>query len=263
MENMDKLLAIMSSLRNEHGGCPWDKEQTLESLVPHTLEEAYEVADAIDNGSHDELKCELGDLLFQIVFYARIAREQQWFDFSDVVNAISEKLVRRHPHVFADDNIESVEEQTAAWEEHKKKERSQQGLSKGALPGELDGVINALPALTRSQKLQRRAARAGFDWDNVDPVYAKLSEEIEEVREAVEAGQQNQIEEEIGDLLFACVNLARHLGVDSENALRKGNRKFERRFREMEKRLSASGQEMNTLSVKELDRLWGAVKVDE
>ena len=259
---MKKLLEIMARLRDPDSGCPWDCEQDFASLIPFTLEEAYEVADAIDQQDFTELRDELGDLLFQIVFYAQMAREQNLFEFNDVVNAISEKLIRRHPHVFADEIINSVDDQTAAWEEHKRQERNKKSDSEEPA-SELDGITRALPALTRAQKIQRRASRAGFDWDNVEPVYEKVVEELQEVREASQQQDQDALEDEVGDLLFAGVNLARFHQVDAENALRKATFKFEKRFRAVERIVADQGLSMSTMSVPQLEEVWDQVKATE
>jgi len=256
-----RLLQIMARLRDPGGGCPWDLKQDYASLVPFTLEEAYEVADAIERGDFDELRDELGDLLFQVVFYAQLAAEEGRFGFDDVAEAIAEKLVRRHPHVFGDQVVGDAEEQTRAWEQHKAQERSAKA---GAVPGALEGVSLALPALVRAQKLQRRAAAVGFDWDDIVPVADKVEEELQECRaELKQAHRARELHQEIGDLLFACVNLARHAGCDAESALRDANAKFERRFRAVERRLSDSGQRAEDVALEELDRLWDAVKAQE
>ena len=261
--SINRLLEIMTQLRDPDKGCPWDKQQTLSSLVPHTLEEAYEVADTIEQQDFGELRDELGDLLFQVVFYAEIAREMQLFDFNDVAAAISEKLIRRHPHVFAHDQVDSVEDQNAAWEEHKRLERLKKSSAGSQVPSELDGIIKSLPALVRAQKLQRRAARTGFDWDDIESVYDKLSEETDEVREAVASGVSDKIEDEVGDLLFAGVNLARFLDINAEQALRRANAKFESRFRQVEARVNEQARDMKQMSVNELDAIWEVVKQQE
>jgi len=263
MDVLKQLLSVMEQLRDPENGCPWDKEQTFASLIPYTLEEAYEVVDAIDKEDFDELCSELGDLLFQVVFYAQIAHEKKLFNFNDVATAISAKLISRHPHVFADEKIDSVEQQSAAWDEHKRKERAKKIPSESAATSELDGVIKALPALSRAQKLQRRAARVGFDWDDIKHVYAKLHEEINEVKEAAESLNQDAIEDEVGDLIFASVNLARFLNVDAEEAARKGCLKFERRFRSIERKLSVQNKSMPDMSLVELEALWDQVKREE
>ncbi len=261
---MKKLLDIMAALRNPETGCPWDIKQTFKSVVPYTLEEAYEVADAIENGDMDELKSELGDLLFQIVFYAQMAKEQNEFDFDDVVNAVSEKLINRHPHVFA--GVESGDERALheAWEQVKAGERNEQASTEKA--SILDGVAQALPALKRAQKLQKRAAREGFDWPDVEPVLAKIEEEIQELRDAMQQNNQASIMEETGDLLFSCVNLARHLNVDAEESLRACNQKFELRFSYIESVLNKSGKSFQSCSLNELEALWleaKAVKTEQ
>lgn len=263
MNGLQQLLKVMQRLRDPDSGCPWDQEQTFASLVPYTLEESYEVADAIDNKDYDELRSELGDLLFQIVFYAQMANEKGLFDFNDVAMAITEKLIRRHPHVFADEKIDSVEQQTIAWDEHKRKEREKKSTQDSVVSSELDGIIKALPALTRAQKIQRRAARVGFEWESIDDVYEKLYEEIDEVKNAAKSTDQEAIEDEVGDLIFASVNLARFLNVDAEEAARKGCLKFERRFRSVEQKIVEQGQSMSALSVIELKKLWAEVKLEE
>ena len=251
---MKKLLEIMSALRDPKSGCPWDRQQSFESIVPYTLEEAYEVADAIEQGNMLELKSELGDLLFQVVFYAQMAQEQQLFNFDDVVDAISEKLVRRHPHVFEDVSYEDDASLHEAWEHSKAAERDQQSLSSKA--SVLEGVAKALPALKRAQKLQKRAARTGFDWPSVEPVLDKIQEEIDELKQAIQQQDQAAMTEETGDLLFSCVNLARHLKVDSEEALRGCNNKFERRFAFIEETLRKKGQVFSDVNLADLEALW-------
>ena len=258
MKNIQHLLEIMNALRHPKTGCPWDTKQTFASIVPHTIEEAYEVADTIERGDMDELKDELGDLLFQIVFYAQMASEQGLFNFSDVVDAINDKLTRRHPHVFADVKFEDEAAVHANWEKTKADERYKKStLEKASL---LDGVAKSLPALKRAQKLQKRAARAGFDWPAVEPVLEKLNEEIMELHEAMQLGDKAAQHEEMGDLLFTCVNLARHLGVDSEEALRHGNHKFEKRFGYIERCVQQQGREMYQCSADELETLWQSAK---
>jgi len=255
--SIDKLLDIMARLRDPEHGCPWDRKQTFETIVPYTIEEAYEVADAIERGAMDELKDELGDLLFQVVFYAQMAQEEGHFDFYDVVSAINEKMLRRHPHVFGDAEVASVEAQSAAWEAQKAEERAQRSHA-----GLLDGIAATLPALARAEKLQRRAAKAGFDWPDIYGVEEKIHEELAEVKEALRASppEQEAIAEEIGDLLFACANLARHAGVDAEGALRAANRKFEYRFRAIEEALMREGRSPEEVPLEELDALWEAAK---
>lgn len=252
---MQDLLRIMSTLRDPEKGCPWDQKQTLASLVPFTIEEAYEVADAIHQHDHTELRDELGDLLFQVVFYAQLGMESGHFDFEDVVQSICDKLIRRHPHVFADAKFSSAEEQTANWETLKEQERKARDHASSVL----DGVSKALPALSRAQKIQRRAARVGFDWDNIQDVVAKILEEVEECQQAQSEGNE-RMEEEIGDLLFACVNLARHHDIDAEAALRKATGKFEQRFHQVEKSVEQSNRSWDEHTLAELDRYWEASK---
>ena len=236
---LDRLLAIMARLRDPERGCPWDRQQDFATIAPYTIEEAYEVADAIARSDVAALKDELGDLLFQVVFHAQMAEEAGLFDFADVATAISDKMVRRHPHVFGDAEIANAAAQTLAWEEHKAKERAAKAVASGARESVLDGVALALPALLRADKIQKRAARIGFDWPEARPVIAKLSEEIGELEAelAVEAGadhNKDRIEDEMGDILFAAANLARKLDIDPEAALRRATEKFERRFRRVE-----------------------------
>jgi len=261
MSAIEQLVEIMRRLRDPRTGCPWDREQSYRSLVPYTLEEAYEVADAIEQNDLDHLPDELGDLLFQVVFYAQIGQEQGRFDFEDVAQRICDKLVRRHPHVFADTVIATAEEQTRAWEEHKRRERDRKAVAGQA--GILEGVSLALPALVRAAKLQRRAARVGFDWPRVDGVLAKVREELAEIEAELQAdATPERLVEELGDLLFSCVNLARHLQVEPEAALRTANLKFERRFRQMETLLQATGG-IEPAGPAEMDSAWEAVKQAE
>ena len=251
----------MEDLRDPKSGCPWDQEQTFETIAPYTIEEAYEVADAIKKKDQDALKDELGDLLFQVVFYAQMSKENGGYDFDDIAETISQKMVRRHPHVFAEKENRSTESQTIAWEDQKAEERLKQS---NTTIGALDGVALALPALIRAQKLQKRAARVGFDWTEIEPVIDKIREEIDEVTEALNnTKDQDLIAEEIGDLLFACVNLARHVHVDAEQALMAGNDKFQRRFENIEKELQALGKQIEECSLEELEEHWNAVKSRE
>ena len=264
---LDDLLYLMQRLRDPEHGCPWDLKQDFASIAPHTLEEAYEVADAIAAGDYHQLAGEVGDLLFQVVYYAQLGREAGHFDWQDVVDGITRKLVRRHPHVFPDGNLRTppgtlrLDEQQISrrWEEIKAEERAERADAPQQL-SLLDDVPRALPALSRAQKLQKRAAASGFDWDAVDPVIDKIAEELEEVREAIGSRDQRAVEEEIGDLLFAMVNLARHLKVDAETALRGGNEKFERRLRHIERRLRDQGRAFSEVGLQELDRLWDEAK---
>ena len=247
----DELLKLMARLRDPDEGCPWDVEQTFASIAPYTIEEAYEVAQAIDGGDMDELKGELGDLLFQVVFHARMAEEAGHFDFSDVVKSVAEKMVRRHPHVWGDAKIDTADAQTTAWEEHKAAERAGDPKSAGA--SVLDNVPLALPSLLRAEKLQRGAARVGFDWPEVAPVVGKIKEEIAEISEALAEGSEiDKVGEEIGDLLFAVVNLARHLDIAPEEALRRSNVKFTRRFRYVENAATREGRKMRSCVPREI-----------
>lgn len=257
MQAMQRLLDIMQRLRDPQQGCPWDLKQDFSSLVPHTLEEAYEVAEAIESGHYEDLRDELGDLLFQVVFYAQLGAEQGRFDFEQVAAAIADKLVRRHPHVFGDRRIDDAAQQTEAWEAHKAAERQRKAPDQS---GALAGVSRALPALSRAQKLQRRAQRVGFDWPEIDGVINKIEEELTECRAELHVGDRERLQEEVGDLLFACVNFARHLGVDAETALRTGNRKFERRFDAMQRQLQEQGVELEGATLEQMDAAWNAVK---
>ncbi|WP_018954373.1 nucleoside triphosphate pyrophosphohydrolase [Thioalkalivibrio sulfidiphilus] len=254
---LERVLAIMARLRDPEAGCPWDLRQTWETIVPHTLEEAYEVADAISRRDFEAVRGELGDLLLQVVFYARIAEEEGRFDIQDVARTLAEKLVRRHPHVFADVRYDTEAEHHAAWEAEKARERVEAGEGRGPL----DGVALALPALTRAVKLQKRAARVGFDWDGPGPVLDKVLEEFEEIRAEIEAeAPEARLRDEVGDLLFSVANLARHLGVDPEAALRGTNARFEHRFRFMEQALAAQGRRLEDADLQELDGLWEQAK---
>jgi len=268
---IDRLIRIMAKLRDPEGGCPWDVEQSFATIAPHTIEEAYEVADAIEKDDMAALRDELGDLLFQVVFHARMAEEAGDFDFDGVVAAIADKMVRRHPHVFGDERIADADAQTHAWEAHKARERAEKaqngdddGGGDEAEPSALEGVTAALPALIRALKLQKRAARVGFDWPDVVPVVGKVREELAEVEAEIEAGHDAaKLRDEIGDLLFCCVNLARKLDVEPEGALRHGNAKFERRFRRMEALLAADGHAITDFAVDDvLDRYWTRAKAE-
>jgi MazG family protein len=266
---LDRLLAIMARLRDPENGCPWDLEQSFRSIVPHTIEEAYEVADAIERDDMKALPGELGDLLFQVVFYSQMAAEAGHFRMEDVLAAINDKMIARHPHVFGSASIETAAAQTVAWEVQKAKERAEEAAAAGRAVSVLDGVAAGLPALTRAEKLQKRAARIGFDWPEAAPVIDKVEEEIGELKaELGEHRKPERIDEEIGDLLFACANLARHLGVEPEGALRRANQKFERRFKRMEAIAAAesgsgAGQVAMPTSLEHLEALWQRVKAEE
>ncbi len=258
--SINGLLEIMARLRDPKGGCPWDKEQNFASIAPYTIEEAYEVAAAIEDNDPEELRDELCDLLFQVVYHAQMAREQGWFDFDDVVQAISDKMVRRHPHVFGDQEVEDAAAQTEAWEQHKQTERAAKQTGEISV---LDGVSRTLPGLTRARKLQARAARVGFDWPEESPVVAKIEEELREVEHALRQGSVEEIEGELGDLLFAVVNLARHRNVDPEAAVRLANAKFVRRFQGVERSSEAQGRRLQDMSMEEMDALWEQEKAGE
>ena len=256
---IDRLLAIMARLRDPAAGCPWDIEQTFASIAPYTIEEAHEVADAIERQAWDELPGELGDLLLQVVFHARMAEEAGMFVFDDVARAIADKLVARHPHVFGSESRDKTpDQQTRDWESVKAAERARQDQR-----GVLDGVAPGLPALMRAVKLQNRAARVGFDWPGTDQVLAKLAEEAAELVEAKDRLGPDQVAEEMGDLLFVAANLARHLGVDAEAALRAANAKFTRRFRSIEAALARDGRRPEDSDLAEMDALWDRAKAGE
>lgn len=255
-ESILKLLEIMAQLRDPHGGCPWDQAQRFETIAPHTIEEAYEVADAIERGAFAELRSELGDLLFQVVFHARIAEEDGHFSFSDVAQAISDKLVSRHPHVFANGEIPA--DQSADWESRKQAERSAAGDD-----AVLAGIPIGLPALTRAAKLGKRASAVGFDWPDSRGARAKIDEELAELDAACSSGEASAIEAEAGDLLFALVNLCRHLKIDPEQALRGTNRRFEKRFAGVEHSVAQDGRDWSQHALEELERYWQAAKSDE
>jgi nucleoside triphosphate diphosphatase len=260
---IERLLQVMARLRDPDGGCPWDLEQDFASIAPYTIEEAYEVADAIERHDLDDLEGELGDLLLQVVYHAQMAKEAGRFDFEAVAARIADKMIRRHPHVFGADTVESAAAQSLAWEDAKASEREQKQTA-GGDPSILADVPLGLPALTRSAKLQRRAARVGFDWPEIGPVLDKLEEEIAEVKAELAAGAPHErLVDEVGDLLFATVNLARHLGVDGETALRQANQKFERRFRAIERALRAGGRGLEAASLDEMEALWQRAKAGE
>ncbi len=253
-QGIDRLLSIMAILRDPENGCPWDCQQDYQSIIPFTIEEVYEVVEAIESGDYSGLKEELGDLLFQVVFYSQIGKESGDFDFSSIVDGINSKLIRRHPHVFADAVYQNEQELKQAWEAQKQTEREQKVISKNSV---LDNIPKALPELKRAHKIQSRVAKTGFDWDDIDDVWGKVEEETEEVRQAALEDNQTNLEEELGDLLFSLVNLTRWYGVDADIALRKANQKFERRFRRVEASASSA---LSEHSLEELESLWQSAK---
>ncbi len=257
MTDIKRTLEIMAALRDPESGCPWDIEQTFDTIRPHTIEEAYEVADAIERGDMHDLQDELGDLLFQVVYYAQMASEQGDFCFDDVVAGLNEKLVRRQPHVFGEEEVESAEHLAERWEQHKQAERD----SKPANSSALDGVAASLPALLWSQKLQKRAARTGFDWPDIQPVFAKLAEELDELKEELKhPGNQQRIHDEYGDVLFVCVNLGMHMQQNAEESLRYANRKFIDRFGLMETLMQQDGKTFDELSLEQMEAYWVRAK---
>ena len=259
MAAINKLKSIMAALRTPETGCPWDLQQDFTSITPYTLEEAYEVTDAIERGDMDDLKEELGDLLLQVVFHARMAEEADLFAFDDVVDAIVDKMIRRHPHVFGNGDAVNPEAVRQSWEEIKAQEKAKKG--KAASDSLMDDIPLALPGLSRAVKIQNRAARIGFDWPDIEPVFDKLQEEIDEVREAIKGGSADAIEDEIGDLLFVVANIARHLKIDPEKAVRRTNGKFISRFKHLE--ALAAQSDKQTLSLEELEAFWQAAKKAE
>jgi len=260
MHEIKRLQEIMRALRDPESGCPWDQKQNFSTIAPYTVEEAYEVVDAIERGDMHDLKDELGDLLFHVVFYAQMANEQNEFCFDDVVKAVNDKLVRRHPHVFADDKAGTDEELLAAWEQQKANERSNKDRP-DVVVSALDGIASSLPALKWSEKIQKRAANTGFDWDEIAPVFEKLNEEIAELKQEVGfEGNHERIADEMGDVLFSCVNLSRHLGICAEQALRQGNRKFIGRFQQVEKLIADEGRAFGECSLDELEEYWQKAK---
>ncbi|QDP02005.1 nucleoside triphosphate pyrophosphohydrolase [Thalassotalea sp. PS06] len=260
--SVEKLIWIMKSLRDPDEGCPWDQKQSFATIVPYTLEEAYEVAEAIENQDFEELEKELGDLLFQVIFYAQLGKEQELFDFDSVVEKICEKLVRRHPHVFADNQFADEAAIKANWEAEKAKER-QQKTAQSQL-SMLADIPRSLPALSQAAKIQKRCAHVGFDWDNIADVFDKVREECDEISAELNAKDVNQqaLSEEIGDLLFAVVNLARHAKLDPEQTLRQANQKFTRRFQSIENHFFNTNTDITHASLEELERLWQQAKLN-
>lgn len=264
--DIEPLLEIMRRLRDPEGGCPWDLKQSYESIIPFTIEEAYEVADAIEREDFDDLRGELGDLLFQVVFYAQLAKEEQRFEFQDIVDEICHKLTVRHPHVFSDQQFSNDEELHKAWEAQKHRERQK----KNEAASVLDDIPKSLPSIKRAQKLQKRAAKQGFDWPNQDGVWDKIAEETKELQEAIaetkglgDAAPLDSVEEEFGDLMFALINLSRHIKVDAEQALSKANKKFELRYRQVEAEAAKHHKEVSQFSLEELEHFWLLAKQKE
>lgn len=255
-DGMQRLLDIMAQLRDPQNGCPWDLKQTYQSIAPHTIEEAYEVADCIERDDIDQLPGELGDVLFQVVFYAQMAKEEKRFEFQDVVNAVCDKLVRRHPHVFADVKFESADELSKAWEGFKEQERGERDDA-----GVFADIPNALPAMTRSRKIQIRAVRQGFDWSETSQAVAKIDEELDELKEAINNDDNAEhIEYELGDVLFTCVGLARRLKIDPEQALRKANERFMSRFQTMQQLVENDGKSFAECSLETMMDYWNNTK---
>lgn len=257
MSSVNALLAVMRQLRDPEQGCPWDKQQDFHSLSAYTIEEAYEVVDAIERKNFADLRDELGDLLYQVVFHAAMAEEAGHFSFDDVVKQQVEKLKRRHPHVFSTVSVNSSDEAADIWEQQKIKEKNDQQVSV------LDAIAKNLPALKRAKKLQQRAASVGFDWPDINPVFEKIDEELAEFREALAQGSIEDLDEELGDFLFVVVNLARHASVDAEQSLLRANNKFQRRFSQIEEKLKVMDKDIKNVSLAELDALWDQVKLEE
>lgn len=258
MATLSEFLDIVAKLRDPNGGCPWDLKQNFDTMLPHLLEESYEVAEAIHTQDHSALREELGDLLLQVVFLSQLAKEEGSFTFQDVLDDIHDKLIYRHPHVFGDVKASNSEEALASWEAQKANDAKHQAHN-----SILDDLPFALPALTRAHKIQKRCAKIGFDWDNPSDVFAKVEEELAEVRAEMTACNAEKLEEELGDLLFASVNLCRHHDVDAESALRNANAKFERRFRKVEETVKSQGKQLQDFSLAELDFIWNKIKTME
>lgn len=258
MATLSEFLDIVAKLRDPNGGCPWDLKQNFDTMLPHLLEESYEVAEAIHTQDRSALREELGDLLLQVVFLSQLAKEEGSFTFQDVLDDIHDKLIYRHPHVFGDVKASNSEEALASWEAQKANDAKHQAHN-----SILDDLPFALPALTRAHKMQKRCAKIGFDWDNPSDVFAKVEEELAEVRAEMTACNAEKLEEELGDLLFASVNLCRHHDVDAESALRNANAKFERRFRKVEETVKSQGKQLQDFSLAELDFIWNKIKTME
>ncbi len=262
MSSINDLLAVMKSLRHPESGCPWDRAQDMLSIAPYTIEEAYEVVEAIETGSPEEVMDELGDLQFHIIFYAEMASEKGQFDFEAVCKHASDKLVRRHPHVFADEAGKDADTVAEDWEKMKAREKRENSSVGGAGAGLLDDISQAIPAIKRAEKLQRRAASVKFDWPNAGPVFDKLVEEVDELGQALSKNDEiKRLEDELGDIMFSCVNLARHLKIDAERALRRSNRKFETRFAYIEAELRKNGRSISQAEQQEMETLWEEAKI--
>ncbi|OJT95429.1 MAG: nucleoside triphosphate pyrophosphohydrolase [Rhizobium sp. 63-7] len=266
-KDISRLIEIMAALRNPQGGCPWDIVQTFESIKPYTIEEAYEVADAIERNDLDDLCDELGDLLLQVVFHARMAEEAGAFAFGDVVEAITAKMIRRHPHVFAVSGAETADDVKLQWDDIKRQEkalraarRAKSGIVEDFKAGHLGSVQRSFPALTEALKIQERAAKVGFDWSEPEPILDKIEEEIAELREALKEGRKDKVADELGDLIFAVVNIGRHVKADPEQALRGTNTKFRRRFHHIETELAANGENLDDATLERMEALWQAAK---
>ena len=252
MKSIQELVDIMSALRDPETGCPWDRQQTMESIIPYTLEEIYELVDALERNNMEDVRDELGDLLFHVIFYSQMASESGSFGFADVIAGVCDKLKRRHPHVFSGQQVDTIEDVKSNWEKIKREERAGDYL---------DNIAKALPAMLRAEKLQKRAAQVGFDWDKPAPVLAKVEEEVSELKQEMAAAQtRSRLQSELGDVLFAAVNLARHLDVNPEIALREANNKFEQRFRFIQTTLEEEGQDLETASTEKMEELWDQAK---
>ena len=263
-DHLKKLLNVMAKLRDPETGCPWDLQQTHASIAAYTIEEAYEVADALENGDSQQIKEELGDLLFQVVFHAQISSEKNGFNFGDIADTVTKKMIERHPHVFSNNSEVANDELSVQWEEFKEKERQNSAARKGAEISALDGVALAFPSLMRAQKIQKRAAKQGCDWTHLAPVIEKVHEELQELEIEIEAKNQiTRIADELGDLLFASVNLARHLEIDAETALKRATKRFERRFRYIEDNLRVRGKNFKDVDLEEMEELWLRAKSTE
>ena len=252
MKPIQELVDIMSALRDPETGCPWDRQQTMESIIPYTLEEIYELVDALERNSMEDVKDELGDLLFHVIFYSQMASESGSFGFADVIAGVCDKLKRRHPHVFSGQQVDTIEDVKSNWEKIKREERAGDYL---------DNIAKALPAMLRAEKLQKRAAQVGFDWDKPAPVLAKVEEEVSELKQAMDQPQHHaRLQDEVGDIFFAAINLARHLDINPETALREANNKFEQRFRYIQATLEEEGHDLETASMEKMEELWDQAK---